>query len=186
LESTLNDTNLRQRLLGAAVILSIGFILYSVFLQTEPAPFIDRSARIPMQDEYIESLEFAPSPDLGGERLAAITNEPENLAKRYSSDEPVELEEVKAAPILNEEGKPNSWLVQVGSFSASERASEIRDQLIDKGYRAYYNKLQVEKGGEDLYRVLVGPYLDAEEIAKHQRDIDKYLDLETILTRYSP
>ena len=211
----MNNAKLRQRLLGAMVLLSIGFILFSVFLQTEPTPYIDRSARIPLQSEFIEPIEFAPVPDFDPSdsarqpsknndsdientvsidvdptSKAAVENEStppiENLADRFASDEPIALEEVKAAPILNEIGEPNSWTIQVGSFSKAERAKEIRDQLIDKTYRAYYTRLQTEKGSADLYRVLVGPYLDAEQIEEHQKEINALLDVEALLVQYKP
>lgn len=172
---------LHQRVLGAAVILSLGFIAYSLLIQSDTRTYIDRSAQIPTQTKYIEPLEFDAPKGLGEPTISSTA--PTDM---FAARQPVDPDTISSLPILNAEGKPNSWAIQVGSFSTSERAIEIRDQLLEKGYKAYFTQLQTEQGSDSLYRVLVGPYLDAEEVSRHQSEVDEMLALETILMSYEP
>ena len=67
----------------------------------------------------------------------------------------------------------------MGSFSSLEKANSIVEQLVGDSYKAYHRKLS-----EDLYRVLIGPYTDAEEAVQHQRDVDQSLSLSTLLMKF--
>ena len=171
---------LGQRILGAAVLLSLGFIGYSVFLQSNTEAYIDRSAQIPVQTNYIEPLDFEKPRGVDTEVVSNLPNE------MFNPTQEADVSELESALPVDESGNPNSWLIQVGSFSSSERALEIRDELISQGFKAYVRMLNDANSGGELHRVLVGPYLGANEIAQDQSKIDELLSLETILLDYAP
>lgn len=165
---------IRQRVLGAAVILSLGFIAYSILIQSSSNSYIDRSAQIPAQTNYIEPLGFEEP------RSADVPVEVANPEEMFIADTPVDSAEIQSSPVLDEEGLPNAWAIKVGSFSTLERAIEIRDQLVSHGYKAYFRRIPGAEQTEALFRVTVGPYVDAAEMAQHQSEINAVLDLETV------
>lgn len=171
---------LGQRLLGAGVLLSLGFIGYSVFLQSNSGTYIDRSAQIPNQTKFIEPLSFE---EPRGVYEDTALQDPSEM---FNPTEPADLSQLDSAAPVDDEGNPNSWVIQVGSFSTAERASEIRDELLSSGYKAYVRILQADTIDAEFHRVLVGPYLGADEVRQHQSEIDEILSLETILIDYVP
>lgn len=161
--------------MGAAVILSLGFIGYSVFLQSGSEQNVDPSAQIPVQSQYIEPLDF-DSPK-GVETVPEV-----DLDTFFNSTEEIEEEVADIQPILNDQGLPNSWIIKVGSFSSAEKSNEVRDELIEQGFKAYVRQIP----DSSLHRVLVGPYLGVEQLKTDQADIDRLLNLETALINNDP
>lgn len=172
----MNKKRLSERILGAVLVCSFGFILYSAFLDYEGEQFVDRNTQIPVQTTFVEPLDLPESP----EPVPALNTTAEEM---FVPREEVESQAVLEAPVL-EQGKPNAWIIQVGSFSSLEKADEIRDQLIDQDYRAYHRVISASSGS--LYRVLIGPYTNAEEAVRHQRSVDTMLDITTMLMKFEP
>lgn len=169
----MNKKRLFERVLGAVLVSAFGFILYSAFLDSSGSVYVDRSTQIPVQTRFIDPLVIE-------EDVVVVV--PEKTASQiFVPEQEVSSEEALQAPVTTG-GIPNAWVIQVGSFSGSEKADEIVGQLIQDSYKAYHRKL----ASQDLYRVLVGPYMDAEEAVRHQRELDKALDLSTLLMKFEP
>ena len=166
---------LGQRLLGAAVIVSLGFIGYSIFLQSDSKKNIDKTAQIPIQTRYVEPLELAAP-------KGVATVPKEDVDNLFNSQKIVEEPIPDTSTVLNDAGTPNSWIIKVGSFSTEAKSNEVRDQLIELGYKAYVRPI----AQSDLHRVLVGPYLGVNELKIDQANIDEILDLETVLLDNEP
>lgn len=166
-----------ERVLGAILVSAFGFILYSAFLDADGDVYLDRSTQIPTQPRYIEPLNIE-------ERDVSIPAPVKSHRELFIPTEEVTPEQALEAPIV-EAGTPSAWVIQVGSFSSLEKADQIRDQLIQDDYKSYHRQLQTE-AGSDLYRVLVGPYLNAEEAVRHQREVDEKLALSTLLMKFEP
>lgn len=49
----------------------------------------------------------------------------------------------------------DDWVVQAGSFSQEENATDLRDELIEQGFDAFVESTDAE--GQTLYRVRIGP-----------------------------
>ena len=170
----MNKKRLAERVLGAVLVCSFGFILYSAFLDYEGEQFVDRNTRIPVQTSFNEPLDLPPEP----------VATPETTAREmFVPQEEVAPESAVNASVL-EEGEPNAWVIQVGSFSSEEKADEISNQLIAQDYRAYHRAISANSG--QLYRVLIGPYTNAEEAIRHQRAVDSELDISTLLMKFEP
>lgn len=172
----MNKKRLAERVLGAVLVCSFGFILYSAFLDYEGEQFVDRNTQIPVQTSFNEPLNLPPPP----EPVASPETSAEEI---FVPQEEVDAESAVDAPVL-EEGRPSAWVIQVGSFSSVEKADEISNQLIDQDYRAYHRTISANSG--PLYRVLIGPYTNAEEAIRHQRAVDSLLDLSTLLMKFEP
>ena len=129
------DTELRQRLLGAAILISAAILIIPMLLETErpaldttpvPAPDIDVPAftyeRLPNDDAEPDDA-IAPKPDFQAPEQAAFERRPE-------------------------------WYVQVGLFENAANAEGLRALLRGAGYPAGLHA----EDGTGRQRVRVGPY----------------------------
>ena len=115
-----------------------------------------------------------------------IDREVESPDQAFSARQPVDASTISEAPVLKEDGSPNAWAIQVGSFSTYERALEVRDQLIEVGYKSYFRAAPAVPDDDELHRIMVGPYVNATEVAEHRAGISELLGVETILMEYTP
>ena len=181
----MNKRHLLERLLGAVLVCAMGFVLYSAILDSSENTHVDRSTQIPLQTQFVEPLEMAEplepfeTPETEVEALFVPDRE---ISEVIISDDQSQPATDSEAPILNSAGLPNSWVIQVGSFSSQDKAAEIVDQLVAEQMRAYYREIPGDQG--PLYRVLVGPYLNNDEADKDGLIIDQKLNLSSILMTF--
>jgi len=89
----------------------------------------------------------------------------------------------KAASVGEEaSSRTSGWAVQVGSFSEHENAQTLRDQLRASGYTAFEEK--VKSGGEQVFRVKVGPELDRARAEALQGKLRSQKDLRGIVVSH--
>jgi DedD protein len=166
---------LRQRLIGAAVLIAAGVIFIPWLLDDEQARTRLSDSVIPMQpDLQIQVIEFNPSvrgtlptPRLPRElppeiaEVKAPPPEPKAQAPVSVQTKPAESEPKPAiapkpvVPLLTDSSEVKGWVVQVASFTEGrvERASNLLDALKKKGYRAVAEKVEVK--GTTYYRISV-------------------------------
>ena len=90
----------------------------------------------------------------------------------------------EGSPILDEQNLPNAWVIQIGAFAELEKAEAQRDQLVASGWKAYFSRPVA--GTTDLYKVLVGPFVDPAEANQAKAKLDTELGMETWLTKFEP
>ncbi len=202
---------MKQRLVGALVLLSGGVVLWSV-LFTGPAAYkVDRRTQIPPAPDIAPVPEVAPQMPEG---IAPVEtpllpaddgrNEPEpevadaatppvQIADK-TKPEPESKPEPKPAPVARESQAPAkpaltadsnlpvAWEVQVASFGQKANADKLKDKLQAQGYKAYVKRVSRAKG--DIYRVLVGPKVSQADALQDKRAIEKHFDLKTLLVRF--
>jgi DedD protein len=180
------EQNLKQRLVGAIVLVSLAVIFIPIILEGPDDEWTPRSHSIPEppQIDYRASMQL-PLPADTTEPAAASTEpadmqapaQPEQTAvtppappipepEPAPQPEPVATEKPaapEAAPASSAAALPAGWYVQVGSFSQQMNASGLRDRLRSAGYDT---RLQATGS---TYRVLVGPS-DTRKQAEQQRD----------------
>jgi DedD protein len=86
--------------------------------------------------------------------------------------------------VLDSEGVPVAWILQVASVSSSGKANELRDRLLQMNFKAYVKKL--ERGDNDLYRVYIGPKFEQAQLQRMQAQIDSEFGVKSIVARYVP
>ncbi len=198
---------MKQRLVGALVLLSGGVVLWSV-LFTGPAAYkVDRDTQIPSAPPLSVPEPIAPTrPDnisevskaepLPEPPVPALTvpspaspspHSPESAeipseAKSAKSSDPVE----KTAPLLNpESGLANAWVIQVASFSSAANAEKLKERLQAKGYKAYVRAAPTAKGTV-LQRVFVGPELKEATALKQKAEIESSFKLKALIHKFEP
>ncbi|WP_444919592.1 SPOR domain-containing protein [Microbulbifer sp. CnH-101-G] len=87
-----------------------------------------------------------------------------------------------ASPLVDEQGQPMAWVVQVASYKDDSRAQQLRMRLMDKGYRAYTRAVQTDKGR--FVRVFVGPKVNKADAEGIKRELDSLLQAQTLVLRF--
>lgn len=162
------DPQLKQRVVGAAVLVALGVVFIPIFLDEtgddreqvipfgiEATPPGDFNSRVvPIDDDTMEQLERAM--DLPPEELA----EPQDWSNETA--DPAELTpDLGISPAGTPPAAPRTgvtaWVVQLGSFRSEENAIALVEKVKKGGYTAFIEPLH--DGGIVVYRVRVGPEL---------------------------
>jgi len=169
---------LKERLLGAAVLIVAAVILIPVVLDgprspdtesrqlTLPAPDADKDSRVRSDSTRTHTVEIGdkqqsrPQEDRRVNTLAVVGEED----SPPSPVPPVQRSELQTA------SSGDSWAVQVGSFSSESNARRLVEHLKESEYTAFVVRNVVN--GRLLFRVRVGPEPDrgrAEALAERLR-----------------
>ena len=187
------DDGLRQRLVGALVLLALGVLFVPVLFEPENRRGIDRTTQIPVQPS-IKPLELkAP---VRNEAIEVVKPAPDmyqllpetDLAIAAQSDKSETKTQALPASsdrkVLDERGIPKAWAVQVASFNTQKRAAVLRDQLLGQNYPAFTRTLNTTKGR--VTRVYVGPKINRDKALKLKKTLDKSLSVDTLVVKFSP
>lgn len=143
----------------------------------ENYPHIPESA--PETDSTSPSPDPAPTSDHASQ---AATASPQPTSSEAAIAEPTPPAK---EPVLNEEGIPNAWSIQVGSFKEAERAEAFLETIRSKGYARSY----VHKGtaaGATVYRVFVGPKINRQTALDEKARLDKEFNISSLIVRFEP
>ena len=177
------DDGLKQRLVGAVVLVAIGVLFIPTLFEQDSRRKVDLTTQIPPEPLDTPKPLVVPEP----ERPPGI-EQAKALEEFYPHEEAVEETSPPAndnpPPVLNAEGVPNAWSIQVGSFQSEDRAEALERQLLEDGYTAYVRASAL--GDETRYRVFVGPKINREQALREKAKLEKVLKTETLLVRYQP
>ncbi len=188
------EERLKQRLVGAAVLVSCGVMLAPMVLDRpdEPERLI-RASNIPPKPENVFRTRIAPVSEaeilgskpkadvsaggtgrgLGEEEEAATAD---SVARTSAAGDVADATEAVARPGLS------AWVVQLGSFVDAANALALRDRLRTQGYPAFVESVRV--GDRKIMRVYVGPQLLRAKAAESQKRLEKEVDLRGLIVRY--
>jgi DedD protein len=201
------DFLLKQRLVGAVVLVALGVIFIPMLLEGPNSELVPEMEPLPELTGQRSSMELGRFPDAGDvpvEADVAVVQAdavvPPNLGEELQP-QPSETAEVEIAapePVVEplpvppkpvakpEPAKPagplGNWVVQMGSFSSEENALRLRDKLRKAGFVTQVEKVRVD--AKSLYRVRVGPYLERAEADRDQAKLDKQLNLKGRVLSY--
>jgi len=192
------DVLLKQRLVGATVLVALGVIFVPLILEGPSQTLVPEMEALPEPEDQVISapLESFPAPDaipaepdtaiiLTDPQPAAVSEAPAEPAQPVAEPEP-EPEPVAAAP--EPETKPaksaplGSWVVQMGSFSSEQNARRLRDKLRKNGFVTQVEKARIE--GKSRFRVRVGPFLERAEAEQSRKQIQDKLTLKGRVLSY--
>lgn len=190
------DKRLKQRLIGAAVLVALAVIFLPMLL-TGPVErqALDVPIEVPPRPR-ITATPTAPEPlaevPVPSRARPVATLEPplaaESESQPASQSSVVEERAPVPTPVVESEPEPvpvdealAAWAVQVGSFGSQVNAMGLRDRLREQGYSAY-----VESASEQsrFYRVRVGPVIDRTEARALQQRLESELDTATLIVSH--
>jgi DedD protein len=166
------EDGLKQRLVGAIILLALAVIFIPVVFDRERIELVDTRTQIPAAP-HIEAvvIDVAVAPVVESEAPDAVDmftpdeNEAQNL-------EPESLS-------FDSQGVPTSWVIQIASFRIDGHAKQLRDKLAADGYSAYIKDVATERG--KMTRLFVGPKLDKNILLQQKKEIEEKYKLTTIL-----
>ena len=171
------DDGLKQRLIGAIVLLAIAVIFIPVLFDRQTITPVSTVTQVPP----MPTIEIAPVVVAKAPEVPSPAPEPEQM---FVPDETLPEPETPAGPTLNDNGVPNGWVLQVISYSEKPKAVIFRDRLIEDGYHAFLRDAKTSKGLH--YRVYVGPKLDKKALLVDKKVLDKKYKLKSILLDITP
>ncbi|SMF64184.1 DedD protein [Alteromonadaceae bacterium Bs31] len=171
------DDGLKQRIVGAFVLIAVGVVFIPVVFDRERIEPLDKRTQIPPAP-VIETIEI-PVAALPRVEEAAPSGE-----TMFIPDEKQEVADAPVEPVLAVDGTPNSWVLQVASYRYEAHAEEKRDELIKMGYLAYIRPIKTDKG--TMRRLFVGPNLDKRKVAEAKKVIDEKFKVNSIVLKFVP
>lgn len=188
------DVRIKQRLVGALVILALVFLVAPVVL--------DGDGRLP---EKITQIPPKPKrPDVSHIRVVEPSQDvlpelpeqpPEPVPAEPASSEPAldvaaQTNPTESAEPAQVEPQPQSiagdaWSVQVASFSESAKAARLRDRLREEGFSTYVNEV-ILSDGTLFTQVLVGPETDMGRVRARKEEIKTRIGMQGLVVRYKP
>ena len=160
---------LKERIIGAVVLVIFVVLVVPVFLDGPPRPgeFVTERIVLPGQEGQdittviLDRERTVPVPAASGDQ-----EEPKiRKAPQVATQQP---EPVAAQPETSATQAAASttgmWAVQMGSFSNRQNAEKLAATLKKQGYLAFLSRLETDSG--QLHRVRIGPQKDRESAEK--------------------
>jgi len=208
-----NKVNVKQRLIGAIVLLALAAIIIPTLLDfRDGRGFIMDGSNIPERpDGYrVEELHFDFKKDIPIPRAeidlpveADETVDQSKIKKSASSGREQKAEKEnsgeltgkrihelqqrveKKQPLEKVAGEPvtGTWVVQLASLGKKENALNLRDRVRNKGYHAFIIIRRLD--GTVMYRVLVGPELLRSNAESIRKALAKTINVEGIVVAHT-
>jgi DedD protein len=176
---------LKQRLVGALVIIALGVVFWPVVFVDVERQAMDRTSQVPrmptMKHSRIQAPQRLSTVEPVSAAIALHDAPPETVAAAASD---TENSTSRPRPRLDDTGLPIAWVLQVVSVSEKEKAEALTQELIDAGYKAYQRPLKRDQA--TLYRIYVGPVFDRNQLLKMKKQVDSRLKVDAIIARYVP
>lgn len=190
------DFLLKQRLVGAIVLVALGVIFIPMLLEDPERNQVPEMEALPelFESGPAQPLESFPAVDaVPDEPDVSVLGEVEPVAPAAAleqqpdeaTDQPEEQPVPPAAEPEQQAPEPGplgNWVVQVGSFSDQAKAATLRDKLRDGGFVTQVEKVKVE--GKTFYRVRVGPFLERAEAERNQKGLGEKFKLSARVLSY--
>lgn len=118
--------------------------------------------------------EQAPQP--AGELPLSSAAASASASQKAPASSPGSLATEKPAPGVG------AWVVQVVSYTVSDKAQALASQLVSKGYTAFVEPAVVN--GKNYFRVRIGPEADRTRAARAAEQVSKDLHVDAQVKRY--
>ncbi|MCB1843655.1 MAG: SPOR domain-containing protein [Halioglobus sp.] len=199
---------LKQRLVGALILLALGVIFWPIIF-VQPESVDSASARTFPPKPEVPALPLEP-PDSAGLRASepidvhGLSDAVEPAEPLYEPDTVTDSEPPASAAlsvsapeeavpartetpeelVLDGDGIPVAWILQVASVSDADKAEALRQRLLSMDQKAYVQK--VSSGGRTYHRVYIGPKFEKARLEALRADIDAEFGVTSMLRRYVP
>ena len=203
----MDDINLKQRLVGAVVLVSLAVIFIPMILDgRDPTVNYITKSNIPPKPErdFVSRIiplnpSPVPQPEVLSEAPAAASVQVDTPPAETDTEKPAEkptapkpVAKPRSEPEAEVVAKPeivvkpktglSAWAVQVGSFSSKENAYALRDKLRKQGFTVFVDTLYSKD--TPVFRVRVGPEIKREQADALQAKLAKQLKAKPIVVQH--
>lgn len=187
------DRRLKQRMVGAAVLVALVVVFLPMLFNREDEQRrvrVDAPPMPPAPQVTVTAPEPVQVPEPQAEPATALSEElpPSPPVEPVAAVQPVLQEAViPAIPVapqmpsrLDADGVPLSWTVQLASLSNRARAEELQRKLRSQGFDAYVRTV------DGMNRVFVGPLIERADAERVREQIARQHKLSPIVVRFRP
>ena len=195
------DKGLKQRMVGALVLLALAVIFLPMLLSREdesqrvyvdaPAmPVAPEAPEVELQPVVVPEPQLLPDEPIGADAeqsmepaepvVAEQPAAPVTPATPVATPEPVPTPPQPAPSKLDANSLPISWSVQLASLSSSEGAQKLQKTLRSQGYNAYIRRV------DGMNRVFVGPLIERVEAERLRDQLNRQHKLNGFVLRFQP
>ncbi len=186
------DNGLKQRMVGALVLIALAVIFLPMLLSREDTvdplqvevPTAPVSPGLPEAEAPPVEVPVVSEPVPGDPQSAALLEPPVvEPAPATAATSPAPATPASTAPVadgLDAASLPVSWSVQLASLSSRENAQKLQQTLRSQGYNAYIRHV------EGMNRVFVGPVIERKEAERLRDLINRQQKLSGIVVRFQP
>ncbi len=198
------EQKLKERLVGAAVLVAIAVIFIPIVLNDSPEIESISGSNIPEKPETTFNSRIVPviendkkallntveSESIGSEEIQD-NNDQDIVAEKLVSDhdkitDDISVEREAIIDEVKDEVKVDvglsAWIVQLGSFTEEDNAQSLNEKLRKAGYPAFVEPLK--KNGKISYRVRVGPEIRRSEADLLLKNLKDKMKLDGIVVTY--
>ncbi len=178
------DRALKERIIGAIVLVAVVVLVVPVFLDGPPADGGTVTERVPLPGQSDQTMQTvvlnrdrdAPVPSPTAEAVERPSPRATAVAKDAGPEQQSAAPPVAPAPAAASEPEPagtsnepapapaasstGMWAVQLGSFSRQDNAEKLAAGLRKQGFAAFLSQVDADSG--QLHRVRIGPQKDRE------------------------
>jgi len=190
------ETTLKQRLIGAAVIIALAVIFVPMMLdgsgrqesvalnmEIPPEPTFTFNSDLP----DTKGLDQLPPMSMSEKSTAIVESAEESMTEAAEEKKPVETENKTTVSTATQISKPTvveateniietnpaltAWAVQVAAFGEKGKALALQEKLLASNLSAFTERF--DNSDKSVYRVKVGPELKRENAEKLRDKIEK-------------
>ena len=190
------DKGLRQRMVGALVLVALAVIFLPMLFSREDelqrvvvdAPVMPQTPAMPSAEldpvsvPQVQDLPQEPVPGAGLDANAPVVEAPAVAVTEPAATKPAAAAEVAPVPVsrLDANGLAVSWSVQLASLSSRASAESLQQTLRGKGYNAYIRNV------DGMNRVFVGPVIERAEADRLRDQLTRLQKLNGFVVRFQP
>ena len=190
------DKGLRQRMVGALVLVALAVIFLPMLFSREDelqrvvvdapampqAPAMPSAELDPVSVPQVQDLPQEPVPGAGLDASAPVVEAPAVAVAESAATKPAAAAEVAPVPVsrLDANGLAVSWSVQLASLSSRASAESLQQTLRGKGYNAYIRNV------DGMNRVFVGPVIERAEADRLRDQLTRLQKLNGFVVRFQP
>lgn len=174
------DEKLKQRLVGASVLVAVAVIFLPSFFHKDERISIDTATQIPPAPMIAPVVIPQPVKPAQLDKIAPPPADQLFQPKVMASSKP----RVGDKPRLTKTGVPVGWVVQVASLKSEASAQKLTAKLIQSAFKAYHQSVKTKQGA--FFRVFVGPFIDKSLANNVKQKVDKQYKVESRILRFNP
>ncbi len=187
---------LKQRLVGAFVILSLAVIFLPMIFDKPHHAVTSEMVELPPKPEF-KAVEVQPVEQPRFEELTVDPVDqkvkPQSSVKKTAPEDKPQTDPgtVKEEPVVSTLDAPrvadlpvfkNVWMVQLGTFGNAKNAYTLRDRLRKDGFDGHTKKIDIN--GKEAIRVFTGPFVNKREAARVKKRVDEKYKVESLLVHF--
>ncbi len=189
------EQQLKQRLVGAAVLLGMAVLFIPMLLNNsgQPESGLDK-VDIPARPEGFSSRIVPLDPVEATDQSATTNSLADRADDTSAATDSLPLEPMPAEPEKTDNRQVpvtdkspvhvgiTAWAVQLGSFASEENARALEQRLLKQGYTAFVETIEDSK--KRVFRVRIGPELLKSAASKLVEQLETETSLKGIVVRY--